>query len=222
MARIRQVGLLPYHLPLRAPWPGADAGWRARRGWLLTVRAGEQAGYGDCAPLPADGGPAHAAAEAWLKTHLGRLRDRPLDELLEDPTLLAEAPPAVACAVETALLDLQARLARRTLRTWIDPGARDRLPVNALAGGLDETAGVPDLRVPVADRFSQPAGRTWRRGGPAFARRHRFADRHVTVGNLPHVTQARQVRAMNWRASGSRSSGRSRRGGTRSGTTRSR
>ncbi len=140
MARIRQVRLLPYHLPLRAPWPGADAGWRARRGWLLSLRAEDQTGYGDCAPLPADGGPAHAAAEAWLRTHLGRLRDRPLDELLEDATLLAEAPPAVACAVETALLDLQARLARRPLRTWIDPGARNRLPVNALAGALDETA----------------------------------------------------------------------------------
>ena len=141
MARVRQVRLLPYRLPLRAPWPGAEAGWRARRGWLLILWAGEQAGYGDCAPLPADGGPAHAAAETWLTAHLGRLRGRSVDELLEDPRLLAEAPPAVACAVETALLDLQARLARRPLRTGIDPGARDRLPVNALAGALDETAG---------------------------------------------------------------------------------
>ena len=137
MSRISRVRLIPYRLPLARPWVTAGGTFESRQGWLLRLEAGGGAGFGDCAPLPAAGGKDGGECASWWENHLDSLRGRDLAELLADGALAADTPTAVACALECAALDLQARLAGMPLRMLLAPAAASRVPVNAMLGALD-------------------------------------------------------------------------------------
>lgn len=143
--RIAAASLLPYRLPLCGEWLSAAGGFAQRAGWLLAVRGDDaRCGYGDCAPLPGLPGETAAAAalDDWCRRSRGQRVDDALAQLAADA-----ATPAARCAIETALLDLQAQAAGQTLRAWLlataaderrqaPPLAADELAVNAVLGAL--------------------------------------------------------------------------------------
>ncbi|RMG37097.1 MAG: o-succinylbenzoate synthase [Gammaproteobacteria bacterium] len=138
MSRIDRIRLVPYRLPLRRPWTSATTRFDFRQGWLLALSAGQVTGYGDCVPLPDPDHKAPAACRQWWRNHLPELRGADPAELLADPHWPAEAPAAVACALESALLDLLARLDGVPLRSLLDPSPRREVPVNTMVGMLDD------------------------------------------------------------------------------------
>ncbi|MCF7990875.1 MAG: o-succinylbenzoate synthase [Thiohalocapsa sp.] len=127
---------------------------RVREGWLITARADGHTGYGDCAPMPEAGTETPALAEqrlAFWADAASRMRsgdslERLLDRLdaASAQTDVPRAPtqdappraaaPAADCAVETALLDLSARIAGVTLRSLLAPQPAPAIAVNAVLG----------------------------------------------------------------------------------------
>ncbi len=133
-----RLELRPYRLRFRAPWPGLKASHR--RGWLLHLHCGSHHGWGECAPLPAAGTESPRTASRRLAEACAR-RWNPLT-LARHARRLARRAPAAACALETALLDLESRRRRLPLRRLLEPRAMDRFPVNAMAGhACDPRAG---------------------------------------------------------------------------------
>ena len=131
-----QPELAPYRLSLEQPWPRSGTLARERRGWILTLRADGVTGRGECAPLPAAGTECEAEAHAALQG-LCRRRSWPPAALAARREELVHRNPAVACALETALLDLQARVQGVPLRRLLLPTAADGFEVNAV-GGTDD------------------------------------------------------------------------------------
>lgn len=143
--RIRNSRAIPYHLPLRAAWRSAGEGFAVRSGCLLRLETEDGLlGWGDCAPLPGMAGGLEercgelsgldwAEADAWLKQ--------------------AGLPAAVACAVDTALLDLAAQAEGVPLARLLNPAAETGVRCNAALGGLDEDA-IRRATAAVADGFA--------------------------------------------------------------------
>jgi o-succinylbenzoate synthase len=108
-----------------------------RRGYLVRLETNTgQAGYGECAPLPAVGTETPQEAHTALRALLPACRGpAPVDF----PSVLerARATPAARCALETALLDLAARLRGLPLYRYLQPEAADTIAVNAALGRLD-------------------------------------------------------------------------------------
>ncbi len=118
--------LTPYRLPLRAPWRSAHGLRREREGWLVQAHWQDCCGYGDCAPLPEAGTePSIAAAKRlsiWLRDHGQSSLETQLAVLerrIPSPT------PAADAALETALLDLSARLCGLPLSESLVSGQRE-------------------------------------------------------------------------------------------------
>lgn len=126
----------PYALPLVRPWVAASAILRVRSGMLVELGFGDGlAGWGDCAPLPSSGEDGHARTFAALATTLGDLPGREAGAALA--TLGAIPCPEVRWAVETALLDAQARRAGLPLVRHLRCDAPDVVPINVALGALD-------------------------------------------------------------------------------------
>ena len=120
----------PYQLNFRIRWPGLDI--LLRKGWLVKIRRGEEAGWGECAPLPSAGTEAPSRARRALERACGRRWEA--EALLAHLQALAGPAPAAACALETALLDLEGRRRGLPLRRLLAPRAADAIAVNAMAG----------------------------------------------------------------------------------------
>ncbi|WP_291981688.1 enolase C-terminal domain-like protein [Candidatus Accumulibacter sp. ACC005] len=145
---ITAAAIHPYRLPLRASWLTATGGFGKRQGWLLRLDGESGArGYGDCAPLP--GKPAETPVHA--RSRLGAQARRLIGMSPEDALQLISTDfgdpgdaPAARLAVETALLDLAAQAAGRSLAAGLranQPGlGQPPLPtdvaVNAALGSL--------------------------------------------------------------------------------------
>ncbi|WP_299440319.1 enolase C-terminal domain-like protein [uncultured Rhodospira sp.] len=153
--RIAGATVHPYALPLVRPWVASRATLTERRGRLLAVVADDGlVGWGDCAPLPSSGEAGHARVFQALDAAARTLPGRDTAEVPDDD--LPEVPE-VRWAIETALLDLEARRAGlplwRFLRASVTvmagsegTGARNdaprtispvRVAVNAALGPLD-------------------------------------------------------------------------------------
>lgn len=127
--RLVRAEALPYRLPLARPWISSHGRTLERRGWLIRlVTADGRVGWGDCAPLVEVGTETHAHAGRYLRNVLPVLTG-------EDPE--PSAPPASACALDTALCDLAAQAEGLPLHRWLDPGGNGRVDVNAAVGALD-------------------------------------------------------------------------------------
>ena len=131
----------PYRLPLRERWQSSRGGLAEREGCIIRLSSGGLWGYGDCAPLPGAGTETPEVAIAWLEQELPRLTGMPPETALESLPSSASCPPAARCGLETALLDLCARLDDRPLSRRLDPGATARVKANASIGALNEHTG---------------------------------------------------------------------------------
>ncbi|MEA1049276.1 enolase C-terminal domain-like protein [Lamprobacter modestohalophilus] len=130
-----RLALTPYRLPLRRPWRSAHGLRREREGWLVQAHWQGCCGYGDCAPLPEAGTETSIVAakrlSTWLRDHnqsTVKTQLAVLERQIPSPT------PAADAALETALLDLSARLCGLTLYAYLMSlqrveSARDREPV---------------------------------------------------------------------------------------------
>ncbi|MBK5930475.1 o-succinylbenzoate synthase [Halochromatium salexigens] len=129
--------LTPYRLPLCVPWRSAHGLRREREGWLVQAHWQDCCGYGDCAPLPEAGTETSIAAakrlSTWLRDHDQSTVETQLAVLerqIPSPT------PAADAALETALLDLSARLCGLTLSESLVSGQREAQD-QALKPGLE-------------------------------------------------------------------------------------
>ena len=146
----------PYRLPLRRPWTSARGGFPHRRGWLITAADEGRCGYGDCAPLPAAGTESALAARRRLRqAAAGPVPTSPSGSPNPSPApgsprpsaalgspgpgSASERTPAADYALDCALGDLASRRAHQPLRHLLTPGARDRVPVNAVLGAVIDT-----------------------------------------------------------------------------------
>lgn len=124
-----------YTLTLRQPWTSARGITSERNGWLLRLRDDRgRLGLGDCAPLPGAGTETDDAAKRALDDAAARIRGKPLIAAFES---LPDAPsptPAVRCACETAMLDLQARARDLPLHSLLAPDSSPQVRVNAMIG----------------------------------------------------------------------------------------
>ena len=147
-----------YSLPLTASWPGAGQAHHRIDGWLLTLTAPDGTrGRGDCFPLPACGTENRSLASATLA---GLPTAFPTPEKVDDLLDRLHRTPAVRCALDTALLDLQCRLEGRPLRQRLHPAAANSVAVNALGGPACD-ARMPDPAWPVVKL--KLGHRAWRR-----------------------------------------------------------
>lgn len=128
---------LPYRLPLRQQWQSSQGRLGERIGWIIVLRSDGLTGYGDCAPLPGTGTETLEEAGTWLERQLPRVRGVAPETALESLPSTAYCPPAARCGLETALLDLCARMANRSLSHWLDPRAQGKVRANASIGALD-------------------------------------------------------------------------------------
>lgn len=135
---IASVRLLPYTLPLHAPWYGAQGRMDQRAGWLVAATDGEgRTGYGDCSPPPSSSPQAQAQARGSLAQITGSWPGRDLESALAGLDAEPDVYPAARCAMETALLDLLARHQGLPLAIWLDPSAGREVLLNASLGRLD-------------------------------------------------------------------------------------
>lgn len=137
---VARVRLLPYTLPLRAPWHGARARMDRRAGWLVAVNDDEgRTGYGDCSPPPSSDSHAHTQARAALARISHAWPGQPPESALAALDAKAAVFPAARCALETALLDLSAQRRGVSLAAWLNPDAGREVRINASLGRLDAT-----------------------------------------------------------------------------------
>lgn len=137
--RIAAARLIPYRLPLKRPWTAAAATLIDRRGMLVALTADGITGWGDCAPLPSSGAAGHASATAALATALENVVGMSVDDLKS--RLAAITAPEARWAIETALLDLEARQADVSLACLLGAPRTSTVAVNAALGALDENCG---------------------------------------------------------------------------------
>jgi o-succinylbenzoate synthase len=144
--RITKVAWLPFRLPYVAPFATAHGVDRAREGFLLrlTCEDGSE-GLGEASPLPAFGGgtlPDALRKIGALAPALAGLTLPEADALLKELSLDRAGVSAVACALDTALLDLRAQAAGVPLaallaedpRITSEPALRTHIPVNVTIG----------------------------------------------------------------------------------------
>lgn len=135
-----------YSIPLTRPWQDARGVVTRRDGWLVCVETKDgMRGWGEAACLPALGTGTARDIEmmlAWAaETLVGLSAGEALAQLdiAEVAQRLASAP-ASRCALEFALLDLQARGAGVPLYRWLRAEAEPSVALNASLGGLDVAA----------------------------------------------------------------------------------
>ena len=127
----------PYELPLRGTWPGSTTSLKWRRGWIMKVSHGGFHGFGECAPLPAAGTEATQAAKSALSSLAEGGFDEP-ERLHALADALTRRTPAVACALESALLDLEARTQGIPLCRLLGDAPAASFRVNSLSGSACE------------------------------------------------------------------------------------
>lgn len=116
---------------MKRPWLTARGQIASRDGLLLALRGESGAlGWGDCAPLPSAGTETLDVATRALKSLVASLPESAIEQGID------QLPPAARCAVETALLDLQARMLGCTLADLLGGRRRSSIQVNAACGAL--------------------------------------------------------------------------------------
>ena len=134
--RIAAVRLIPYRLPLKRPWTAAATTLVERRGMLVALTADGLTGWGDCAPLPSSDDAAQARVFAALNAAIANVADMPVDALRS--RLAGIAAPEARWALDTALLDLEARAQGRSLASLLGAPSASSVAVNAALGALDD------------------------------------------------------------------------------------
>lgn len=126
-----QYSLRPYKLPLIQPVANAKSTSVTRQGILTIVRNSKSIqGVGDCTPQPQMGTEDYSQAEQFI----GKAWR---DDWQKAPDLALH--PASRYAMETACLDLDAKIADQPLAQKLHPNASGKIRVNALAPTLEKS-----------------------------------------------------------------------------------
>jgi o-succinylbenzoate synthase len=125
-AALERIEVLPYRVKLSRPLRTARAVYDVREGFLVLAHDGDLVGRGEAAPLPELGTESLADCR---------------HELESAAFDLLPATPAARCAVEQALLDLEAQRAGVPLARLLHPEAPLEVPASALLCADD----VPEL-----------------------------------------------------------------------------
>ncbi len=160
--KIRHGRITPFCLPLRRPLVTAHETLRVRDGFLLLLEVDDgRVGWGEASPLAGFGMESTEECRTTLERltrHLLGRDVRELDALLDECGALAPAAPGARSAVDSALHDINARLAGASVASWLaarqSPGrVRQRIQVNALVSGMDECEVVEAARRDLANGF---------------------------------------------------------------------
>lgn len=146
----------PFVLALRHPLATARGAVAERRGFLLHVVSRDGlAGCGEASPAYWLGEGSLAATAAGLERIMKRLRMRPPLAVLRD-AFDADAlgvPPAAACALDGALLDLEARERGTAVAALFGAEPSATVAVGALVGGPTAEAAGDEAAAAVAGGF---------------------------------------------------------------------
>jgi o-succinylbenzoate synthase len=142
------VHLLQYELPFRSPLRAGDGVHESRSGLLLgLVDDSGITGWGEAAPLPGWSGDMFPQVEAALRGLAATIKERPRqpENLLPTAVAWLVRLPSAAAALDSALVDLAAQSAGRSVAEHL-AGKRDAarsVAVNALIAGesASEVAG---------------------------------------------------------------------------------
>lgn len=147
------IKFTPYTLPLASPWRSTHSNLLQRKGWLVSASDGSGCiGAGDCAPFPEAGTESREQASEFLQN--GQIRNLPGDQDAQ-LSLVREyrtTHPAIACGLETALLDLYCQQSGRALARHLHPRAARVIEVNAALGPLKNASDV-EVREALAQGF---------------------------------------------------------------------
>jgi len=133
-----RIEVRPYRLRLRSPLRTARGVHQIREGFLVFAHDGERTGRGDAAPLPELG--TESLADCLRELERARFDALP-------------ATPAARCAVEQALLDLEAQRASVPLARLLDGAAPLQVPASALLTAETNLALGREARDAVAEGF---------------------------------------------------------------------
>ncbi len=151
---ISVTGALPYQIKLTTPFVTAAGEVRERRGWIVQLE--DEAGHvgqGEWAPLPgwspdaiADGASAVQGALDLLKA---AAQSTETDALLRQLPSLFPGQPAMNFALETAVLDIGAQAAQRSLSHQLNAQAPQHVSLNAVVplGEVQQTVETAARRV---------------------------------------------------------------------------
>lgn len=133
--RLARYQLIPYKIKLTTPWQTATDTLVYREGILLKLRTTTGLeGTGECAPLPAIGTETLPAANQHLNNILPNLPGQTVSQVFDS---LNTDFPAANFAIETALLDLQAKQQNTSVAQLINTNAAAEIKVNTMLGYLD-------------------------------------------------------------------------------------
>jgi o-succinylbenzoate synthase len=127
--------LIPYTIKLTTPWKTATDTLLYREGILLKLQTETGLeGTGECAPLPAIGTETLQAANQQLNNILPNLPGQTVSQVFDS---LNTEFPAANFAIETALLDLQAKQHNTSMAKLLNADAAAEIKVNTMLGHLD-------------------------------------------------------------------------------------
>lgn len=150
-----RVRLWAYALPLRRPLAARDGAGLRREGFCVELADTDgRTAWGEAAPLPAHGSETAEAALAGLRRFAATV-GRSMPDAVPDGRLGAWlAPlalgPAARCAVEAALLGLDAARRAMALHRLLDGAAADRVAVAGLIDGRGDAADVAETATALA------------------------------------------------------------------------
>ena len=131
--RLQKVRWRPFRLPMRHRFEAAHGSLEDRECLLIElVRSDGAVGLGEASPMASIGGGTRADTLALLEEHGAALLRSELP-----PELSGGAPGAAAlrCAIDVALLDLEAQTAGCRIADLLAPDAAEAVSVNAVIGG---------------------------------------------------------------------------------------
>jgi len=135
--RIEKAKVEAYDLPLARMWQSRRATLTRRKGWLLHLEDESSCiGIGECAPLPGMGTESLEEARLALADAVENIMGCEPQQLLRQSPIAGDCV-AARCALETALLDLEARRTVQPLRYLLEGDALDSVEVNASLGVAD-------------------------------------------------------------------------------------
>jgi|DewCreStandDraft_1066081.scaffolds.fasta_scaffold00058_116 o-succinylbenzoate synthase len=155
--RICRVAWMPFRLPFATTFATARGMAAAREGLLLRLESTDGLeGLGEASPLPAFGGGTVEDVRALLHELAPALVGVEVEQaeaVLETLDMHRPGAAAVACAVDTALLDLSGRSAGRPVAALLGGQPGRAIPVNATIGWPDAGAAADAAVRAIAEGF---------------------------------------------------------------------
>ncbi len=154
---IRTATLYPFRVPYRTPFATAHGVVSAREGVLLRLQTDDATGWGEASPVTAFGGGTFGQAQAALADLAPLLPGLTPDEAATLLPTLRQRPAgaAVACALDTALLDLEGQRAQMPIAALLATGpVRGSVAANATVGAADTAAAIAAATDAVRAGFS--------------------------------------------------------------------